>query len=308
MGLILVTGAKGMLGANFVSSLRKLGYEVEPHDRNLCDLLDRQLTNDYVKKVRPEAIIHCAALVGGIKANIEGGTAFYKVNKSLDANLLHAASVQKVPKLIYMGSSCMYPANRSEPLKIADLGSGPLEPTNRNYAMAKIEGTALVQKIAQTQGLSWRTLISSNLYGPFDKFGSDSSHLIAGIISKVNDANSAGLDSIEMWGDGMVRREFTFAPEFTAWVATLIDGLEDLPLVMNVGYGEDFTVREFYDMVISEMGGDIKVIANTDLPSGNRRKLMDSSIAKSIGWSPKISPQKGIRATLEWLAGNKEAS
>ena len=304
MQKVLVTGSSGMLGRNVASVLEHKGMKVIRHTRFDADLEDADAVERFIADIMPETIVHCAALVGGIRANLDGGASFYFKNVKIDNNVLFVCAKLNVPNLIYVGSSCMYPANRTEKLIETDLLTGKLEPTNYYYALAKISGTTLTQSIAATHNLNWKTFIASNLYGPHDHFGSMNSHLLAAIISRILEAKKLGSDSITMWGDGKPRREFTYVLDFAEWIAMNISNLNNLPSVLNVGYGEDFTVREYYEMVMEVVNVNFEVIPDLSKPSGNQRKLMDSSLAEEYGWKPSTSIKSGIAKTVSWYETN----
>lgn len=289
-----------MLGKNVSDALEITGAEVIRHTRYDADLEDYGVTERYLSRIMPDTIVHCAAVVGGIQANIEGGASFYLRNVKIDNNVLLIASNLQLPNLVYVGSSCMYPANRTEKLSETDLLTGELEPTNYHYALAKISGTTLTQSIASTHNLSWRAFIASNLYGPYDHFGSTKSHLMAAVISRTLEAKKLGSQSILMWGDGKPRREFTFVSDFADWIASNCSNLGILPAVLNVGYGEDFTIREYYEMVMEVANVKLEIVPDTSKPSGNQRKLMDSSLAQKYGWRPTTSIMSGIEKTISW--------
>ena len=301
MQKILITGAKGMLGKQFCASLRNLGVDPIEHCRDLANLEDAVKTYEYVKYVNPDVIIHCAALVGGIKANLEGGDSFYKINKSIDENVFRVAQSLEIKNLVYISSSCAYPSNRDVIIGVSEIGKEPIEESNRNYAQAKIEGMFKVQKIAKEQDFNWRVIIASNLYGPYDNFRTEAAHLIPSIIRKAIHAKKNKEKFIEMWGDGTPRREFTYGPELTMWISKSLSKLEEFPTIMNVGLGLDFTVRQYYEYVLEAIGYDAEIVPNNLLPNGTMRKLMDSSVAKKLGWQPKVLPKEGILKTLEWL-------
>ena len=199
----------------------------------------------------------------------------------------------------------MYPANRMEPLQVSDILSGPLEPTNASYALAKISGTKAVEAFDAIEDFNWKTFVASNLYGPGDNFDPARSHLLAAIISKVQVAKKEESTQIVMWGDGKARREFTYVIDFAKWVGISISNLQNLPSIINVGCGEDFTVHEFYNIVMSKLGFEGELIADLSKPNGNLRKLMDSSIARSFGWNPSTTINKGIVETHRWLLENR---
>jgi GDP-L-fucose synthase len=301
---ILVTGANGMLGHHFSRALEEMDLEVFRHTREHADLRNSDQVKKLFSSVRPSAIIHCAALVGGIKANIDGGVRFYSENLIMDQNVFTSALEYDVQRFLYIGSSCMYPANRESALQPDAILSGPLESTNYYYALSKIAGTNFVTTIASQREIPWRTFVASNLYGPQDHFDSEKSHLISSIISKVSKAKDSLQDHVEMWGSGIPRREFTFTPDFAGWSAASLSRLEEFPLVMNVGYGEDFSVYEFYQFVLKEMNLDLEIRPNLNMPSGNLRKLMDSSTARGFGWNPQTTISEGLKSTIDWYMEN----
>jgi GDP-L-fucose synthase len=303
MKRVLVTGANGMLGRAVTNSLTKSNYEVIGLTRKEVDLTDSIATKKIVEKLAPDSIVHCAALVGGIQANILGGGKFLLQNLAIDSSLLTAAKELEIKDLVYIGSSCMYPANRDSALTEDQILTGPLEKTNENYALAKIIGSRMVESIATEHQLHWRTFIASNLYGPNDHFGSDKSHLLSAIITKAIDAKKNKC-KIEMWGDGKPRREFTYVEDFSDWIATSVNKLATLPQNLNIGSGTDCTVHEFYSMVLKAIDYQTEVIPNLDKPNGNMRKLMDSSKARAAGWNPKTSIEEGISQTINWYLSN----
>ena len=306
MTKVLVTGANGMLGTLVADALESRGYQIIRHTREIVDLINRAQTEEFIFGSKPDVIIHCAAVVGGIQANIDGGARFFLDNYLIDHNVLTAALNSEVTNLFYIGSSCMYPANQLQPLKVQDLLSGKLEPTNEDYAFAKLTGMRLTKSVAELKGFSWRTLIASNLYGPGDHFDSQRSHLLASIIYKAFQASQESLDHITMWGDGAPRREFTYAPDLAEWISKKVNSLAELPLVMNVGCGQDLTVLEYYELVLKAMNLNLKIVKDLSKPSGNSRKLMDSSQASKFGWNPPTDIYEGIKKTISWYeATNK---
>lgn len=293
-----------MLGRNISDALEITGAQVIRHSRLDADLEDFRNVEEYLSAVMPDTIVHCASVVGGIQANIDGGASFYLRNVKIDNNVLLMSAKLQVPNLVYIASSCMYPANRMEKLLETDLLTGELEPTNYYYALAKISGTTLTRSIASTNNLNWRVFVASNLYGPYDHFGSNKSHLMAAVISRTFEAKRLGSRTISMWGDGKPRREFTFVCDFANWIASKCSNLGDLPAVLNVGYGEDFTIREYYEMVMEISNIRLEIIPDTSKPSGNKRKLMDSSLAQKYGWSPTTTIVSGIEKTISWFEKN----
>ena len=305
MKRILVTGAAGMLGRAVCKSLRSTDNDIIELTRNKVDLKNSEDTLRFFSRNKPDLVVHCAALVGGIAANINGGSKYFLENIELDRSVLYSARELKINNLIYIGSSCMYPANIDHPLKENEILTGALEPTNANYALAKILGSNMTQSIATEDGLNWRVFIASNLYGPHDHFNPNKSHLLAAIIQKAVEAQENNSKTIEMWGNGKPRREFTYVDDFANWIALSSKFLSQLPLVLNTGIGIDYSVEEYYKKVLVALNLDIEITANPNKPSGNMRKLMDSSLAKDYGWLATTDIDTGIAKTIDWYLKNR---
>jgi GDP-L-fucose synthase len=305
MGLVVVTGANGMLGKSVCEKFKIEGFDVLEITREKVDLMDANKTLEYFSRYKIDLIVHCAAVVGGIQANIDGGTKFFTDNVRIDSSVLFAGRALGIENFIYIGSSCMYPANIDHPLKENDILTGALEPTNKNYALAKIFGAHLTTSIAIENNLNWRVFIASNLYGPYDHFGTDKSHLLSAVIAKSIEAKEKGETKIDMWGDGQPKREFTFVTDFADWIFNSSKILNNLPHVLNTGIGEDYSVIEYYNKVLNTLGYSCEVVANKSKANGNMRKLMDSSIAMKFGWSPKVGIDEGIKKTIDWYLLNK---
>jgi GDP-L-fucose synthase len=305
MGLVVVTGANGMLGKTVCEKFQIEGFDVLEITREKVDLMDANKTLEYFSKYKIDLIVHCAAVVGGIQANIDGGTKFFTDNVRIDSSVLFAGRALGIENFIYIGSSCMYPANIDHPLKENDILTGALEPTNKNYALAKIFGAHLTTSIAIENNLNWRVFIASNLYGPNDHFGTDKSHLLSAVIKKSIEAKEKRETKIDMWGDGSPKREFTFVTDFADWIFNSSKILNKLPNVLNTGIGEDYSVIEYYNKVLNTIGYSCEVVANKSKANGNMRKLMDSSLAMKFGWSPKVGIDEGIKKTIDWYLLNK---
>lgn len=293
---IVITGAHGMLA----SSVRDQWARLRPTDdvigisRAEVDLRDRPSTFALLSEIRPDTIIHCAAKVGGIAANVANPTEFLLDNLLLDSAVIGSAIELKIEKLLYIGSSCMYPRDYRQPLVESDILAAPLEPTNEGYAIAKIAGSKLCEYASSELGLTYRTIIPSNLYGPKDDYSTGRSHLIAAAVSKVHAAKLAGAPFVEIWGDGTARREFTYVGDLAEWLVSQIDGIASWPSVLNVGCGYDQTVTEFYELAreIVGYGGDF--VYDSARPTGMHQKLMDSTVAAGFGWNPSTELRAGI--------------
>lgn len=306
MKRILVTGSAGMLGKAVCKSLEALDHEIIQLTREKVDLRDSEATFSFFSSKKPDLVVHCAALVGGIAANMYSGSKYFIENIQLDSSVLYAARKLQVEELIYIGSSCMYPANIDHQIKETEILTGALEPTNEQYALAKILGLNLTRSIASEDGLIWRVFVASNLYGPNDHFNSDKSHLLSAIITKALHAKENNSKFVEMWGNGKPRREFTYVDDFANWIAVSSKFLSKLPIVLNTGVGVDYSVKEYYEKVLETLDLDVEIVTNQNKPNGNMRKLMDSSIAKTFGWVAPTDIDVGIRKTIDWYLKNKE--
>jgi nucleoside-diphosphate-sugar epimerase len=295
---ILITGGSGMLGKAIVNTLKKSpgDHVVYSPSHSELDLLNQKTTCNYLGENQIDSIIHCAALVGGIQANIANPFEYLNTNIRLDANLMSAALAEKVSNFLYIASSCMYPANTSQPMKENQLLTGEFEKTNEGYALAKIVGTKTVQAVGVN--LNWRTLVLSNLYGPGDKYEIANSHLVAAIIRKVIEAKATNSKYIKMWGTGNVRREFTFVNDVAEYISTIIFRLDKTPQIMNLGSGVDYSVQEYYDLVCEAVHYKGEVISDPSQPEGMLTKLMDSSIANENGWRPSTNIKEGIKLAI----------
>ena len=305
MKRILVTGSAGMLGKAVCKSLESPDIEIIKLTREKVDLRNSEDTLRFFSRHKPDLVVHCAALVGGIAANIDGGSKYFLENIELDRSVLYSARELKINDLIYISSSCMYPANIDHPLKESEILTGALEPTNANYALAKILGLNITRSIATEDGLNWRVFVASNLYGPHDHFDSNKSHLLAAIIQKAIEAKENNAKRIEMWGNGKPRREFTYVDDFANWIALSSRFLNQLPIVLNTGIGIDYSVKEYYEKVLVALNLEVEITANPNKPSGNMRKLMDSSLAKEYGWLAPTDIDTGIAKTIDWYLKNR---
>lgn len=296
----LITGGTGMLGSSLKKFANEQGREVLTPNRNELDLRSESSTRLYLARFKPKIIIHTAARVGGISANIAHPFDFLIDNIRIDSNLLAAASVLEIPNLVYIGSSCMYPKNLSHAMREEEILTGPLEPTNEGYALAKLVGWKIVKIIANSSSMAWRTVVLSNLYGPNDHFNPARSHLLAAIIEKVSAAKRDGSSIIEMWGDGSSRREFTYVDDISQFIIQSLSRLAEFPDTMNLGAGIDYSVREYYDIVFNALDYTGEIREDLTRPTGMKRKLLDTSLAREYGWNPETSIGSGIQQTVAW--------
>jgi GDP-L-fucose synthase len=304
-GKVLVTGARGMLGSSVVRALAKNpNYEVIGWTRVSVDLRNPAETLSALQGEMPDYVIHCAARVGGIQANIDSPADFLLENIQIDSSILSAAQKLGINNFVYVGSSCMYPKDYRQPLVESDLLAAPLEETNEGYALSKIVGSKLATYISKQYGMNYKTIIPSNLYGPGDNFDSKSSHLVAACLKKAIAAKEHSESEILVWGDGKARREFTYVDEVSDWLASALPSIGEWPHAMNLGLGVDFSVEDFHKYALDASGHEAELVFQPEKPAGMRQKLMDSSLARNgFGWNPKILPDNGMRLTLESIEG-----
>lgn len=269
--------------------------------RQDLDLTNSNAIENYLIEHSPDFLIHTAAKVGGIKANLASPFEFLLSNLLIDGAVFRAADNVGLENFVYIGSSCMYPKQAPQPFRTTSLYNGALEETNEAYALAKLAGAKLAQQAGKQKNKNYRTLVLSNLYGPGDHFNTDNSHLLAAIISKIHAAKVSGDKKVLIGGTGKPRREFTYVSDVSDWIASQISNLENWPEFMNLGVGEDYSVAEFYDRAAKIIGYTGEFGFDPSFADGMQTKLMDSSIAhQKYGWRPSVSIDDGIRMTYEW--------
>lgn len=296
---ILITGATGMVGRNLSDTCPAQHDLLKPTSKEL-NLLSKEQVASYLKAHRPDMIIHCAGRVGGIQENINHPVEFLRENTLMADHLINAAKELRIKKMINLGSSCMYPREAVNPLKEESLLSGPFEPTNEGYAIAKSYAYKLCDFISNTdEELSYKTIVPCNLYGKWDKFDPIKSHLIPAIVLKVLESKRTGNDVV-IWGTGSVRREFMYATDFAGVVWQLVDKFDQMPSVMNVGIGYDHSIKEYYEKVAEVLGYEAEFQYDTTKPEGMRQKLVDISIMNQLGVKSTYDLETGIRETYQY--------
>jgi GDP-L-fucose synthase len=296
---IVVAGGTGLAGSAIVRAYKAQGADVVALNRKVVDLLDRDATLDYIKKIKPILIVDAAAKVGGIGANNSYPVEFLSDNMRIQSNLMEAAHAADVEKFIFLGSSCIYPRDCAQPIKEEYLLTGPLEQTNSAYAIAKIAGIELIRSFRKEYGRTWISLMPTNLYGPNDNFELQGSHVLPAFIRRFVEATEKNVATETLWGTGSPKREFLHVDDLASAVVHL-GNVYDSSDHINIGTGEDLTIRELAELVAQEAGFKGDIAWDSSKPDGTPRKVLDVSKAKALGWSPKISLKEGIASTISW--------
>ncbi|MFD6530434.1 GDP-L-fucose synthase family protein [Streptomyces sp. NPDC060184] len=296
---IFVAGHRGLVGSAVVRRLTADGHEVLTRGRDLLDLRDGARTEAYLKDVRPDAVVLAAAKVGGIMANSTWPVQFLEDNLRIQLSVIAGAHAAGTERLLFLGSSCIYPKHAPQPIGEDALLTGPLEPTNEAYALAKIAGIVQIQSYRRQYGASYISAMPTNLYGPGDNFDLATSHVLPALIRRFHEAKRDGAPSVTLWGSGTPRREFLHVDDLAAACALLLTSYDgDEPV--NVGCGDDLTIRELAETVrdVTEYQGEITW--DVTKPDGTPRKLLDVERLTSLGFAPKISLRDGIAGTYAW--------
>lgn len=300
---IYVCGHNGMVGSAVTALLKKKGYKnlILKSSREL-DLRNQAAVERFMAKTNPEYVFLFAAKVGGIKANIKYPAEFLYDNLMIESNLIHACFRHKVKKLLYLGSSCVYPRHCPQPMKEKYLFSGKLEPTNEAYALGKIIGLKLCEYYNRQFKTNFITLMAPNLYGPNDNFDLETAHVVSALVKKFTQAKLKKIPLVEVWGTGKARREFMHVDDLAEACLFFMQHYDakDLPAFINVGCGKDTTIKELAELIKMEAGYKGKIIWNSSLPDGMPQKLLDVTLARQKGWQAKISLQSGIKKFIQW--------
>ena len=304
---IFVAGHAGLVGSAVLRRLEGEGFaNVLTATRDQLDLRDQAAVNYWFRANRPEYVHLVAGTVGGILANSTRPAEFIYNNMMIHATVVHAAHLFDVTKLLYLGSSCIYPRACPQPMKEEYLLSSPLEPTNEAYAVAKIAGIKLCQAYRRQYGRDFVSAMPTNLYGPFDNFDLESSHVLPAMIRKFHDAKLESRDEVVIWGSGNPRREFLHVDDLADACLFLMRELEDDSHI-NVGTGEDLTIRELAELVGKVVHPDARLAFDTTKPDGTPQKLLDVSRLHELGWKHSIDLREGIESTYRWFLDNMES-
>lgn len=300
---ILVAGNTGLAGRAIYERLRSSNCNVIGLNSKVVDLLDQKATLDFLMDNRPDIVIDAAAYVGGIAANDSQPVSFLSRNVLMQTHLMNASHAANVNRLLFLGSSCIYPRNCPQPIKEEYLLSGYLERSNSAYAIAKIAGVELVKAYRKQYKREWISIMPCNLYGPHDNFNLETGHVLPALVNKFVSAVDRGVNKVEIWGSGNPRREFLHVSDLAEAVVIVLEKYnEDSHL--NIGFGSDISIRELAEKIatISNFRGEISW--NSNKPDGVERKVLDVSRITSLGWKPKVALDEGISSTIDWFRGN----
>ena len=311
---VFVAGHRGMVGSAIVRRLQALGYRnILTAGRDVVDLVDQQAVQRFFDERAIDQVYLAAARVGGIHANNTYPAEFIYQNLMIEANLVHAAHAHDVQRLLFLGSSCIYPKLAEQPMREEALLTGVLEPTNEPYAIAKIAGIKLCESYNRQYGRDFRSVMPTNLYGPGDNYHPENSHVIPALLRRFHEAVQRGDSEVVIWGSGTPRREFLHVDDMAAACvhvmeldeAVLRDHTRPMLSHINVGTGEDCTIRELAETVARVTGFTGRLVFDTDKPDGAPRKLLDVSRLAALGWRPQIGLEEGLRDAYAWFVENR---
>ena len=304
---VFVAGHRGLVGAALVRRLRAAGCNnLLLRERRELDLVRQDAVEAFFAATRPQYVFLAAAKVGGILANNNYPAEFLYENLAIQSNIINAAYRNGTRKLLFLGSSCIYPKHAPQPMPEDCLLTGPLEPTNEWYAIAKIAGLKMCQAYRRQYGFNAISVMPTNLYGPGDNFSLHSSHVLPALIRKFHDARVRGAADVEIWGTGTPRREFLHVDDLADACVFLMNGYEDERLI-NVGWGQDLTIRELAEAVARVVGFTGGLRFDTSKPDGTPRKLLDVTRISALGWAPRISLEEGLTSTYAWYRENHDS-
>ena len=301
---ILVAGGTGLVGSAIVRELKRVNRDVVGISSKDVNLLDRDKTFAYIKKLNPTAIIDAAAKVGGIGGNNAFPVEFLSQNLQIQSNLMDAAHAAKTEKFVFLGSSCIYPRNCPQPIKEDYLLTGELEQTNSAYAIAKIAGIELIKSYRKEYGYKWISVMPTNLYGPNDNFDLETSHVLPALIRKFIEAKQNNKSEVTVWGSGTPLREFLHTDDLAKAVLLCMEKYDDTQQI-NVGSGVEISILDLANKIAEKVGFSGSIVMDANKPDGTPRKVLDITKVSNLGWKPLISLDQGIASTVEWYLQNK---
>jgi GDP-L-fucose synthase len=298
---ILVTGSNGMVGKNIVEHANSKHYGLLTPSSKDLNLLNRENIDSYLKTHKPDIVIHCAGIVGGIQANMANPVKFLVDNTQMGLNIIMGSKDAGIKQFINMSSSCMYPREAVNPLGEELILKGELESTNEGYALAKITSTRLCEYInKEDSSFIYKTVIPCNLYGKYDKFDPKHSHMLPAVIKKIHEAKENNQKTLDIWGDGEARREFMYAEDLADFIYYALENFDSMPQNINVGLGEDYTINEYYKAISKVIGYEGEFIHDLSKPVGMKQKLIDDTKLKEFGWGYKTSLDNGIKKIFKY--------
>jgi GDP-L-fucose synthase len=301
---IYVAGHIGLVGSAIVRAIESDGKHTWiGQTRSELDLLNRKAVFDYLAREKSDAVVIAAAKVGGIHANDTYPVEFLSENLQIETNLMDASHAAAISRLLFLGSSCVYPKLSPQPIKEEYLLTGELEATNEAYALAKISGLKLIQAYRKQYGHKWISAMPTNMYGPGDNFDQENSHVLPALIRRFHDAKTSGSSSVSLWGTGSPKREFLHADDLGRACLFLLENYDD-DVAINVGVGQDISIKELAELIRTTVGYQGDVAWDSSKPDGTPRKLLDVSRITNLGWKPEISLEDGIRSTYSWYLDN----
>ncbi|SFG94629.1 GDP-L-fucose synthase [Sporolactobacillus nakayamae] len=303
---IYVAGHHGLVGSNIMKRLQEKGYtNVIGKTRQELDLTNQEAVNSFFEIEKPEYVVLAAAKVGGILANNTYPADFIMKNLQIQANVIDAAYRLGVKKLLFLGSSCIYPRMCTQPIKEEYLLTGELEKTNEAYALAKISGLKMCYYYKKQFDANFISVMPTNLYGPGDNFGLTNSHVLPALMRKMHEAKVADAETVEIWGTGKALREFLYIEDMADGCIFLLENYDGADFV-NLGTGKELSIRELAELIKEVVGFDGKLRFNTDKPDGTPRKLLDVSKMEALGWKYKVDLEEGIKRTYKWFLRNQQ--
>ena len=297
---IVVAGGTGLAGSAITRAFRTRGDEVLVVNRSNLDLMDSEATKRFLADVKPTLVIDAAAKVGGIGANNSKPVQFLADNLQIQNNLMQGAFAAGVEKFVFLGSSCIYPRDCEQPIKEEFLMTGPLEPTNSAYAIAKIAGIEMINSYRKEHGLKWISLMPTNLYGPGDNFNLSESHVLPALVRRFVEAEANDANEVTLWGTGSPLREFLHVDDLATAVVMASEKYND-SLHLNVGTGHDLSIKALAELIAKEAGFKGEIKWDSTKPDGTPRKVLDVSRISSMGWSPTITLDQGVASTISWF-------
>lgn len=302
---VFVAGHNGMVGRALVRRLQKEHCEIVTISKKQCDLRHQQEVNNWFSSNRPDVVLLAAAKVGGIQANRTQQADFLYDNLAIASNVIHAAKEFSAQKLLFLGSSCIYPKLAPQPIKEESLLTSSLEPTNEGYAIAKIAGLKLVQYYHQQYGCPFISCMPTNLYGPYDNYDLENSHVLPALLRKIHEAKEQSISSVPIWGTGTPKREFLFVDDLADACIFLLQQYHE-PVPINIGTGKDLTIAELADNIANIVGYSGNFTFDASMPDGTPRKCLDTSRINALGWAAQTTLEAGIQLTYEHFKRRSE--